>query len=162
MTTEKNARTVGHIKTRIELFEQMPMINNGWTYFLDDLKFMLKEYDDVLLKWCDETKELRDRLAQVQREHTELCEQAQEKTDEDFAVVREAAERYKSELTALKAKLDVAVEALNEIAKSGYGLQGLIEDKASDDEIANYWATECQARQAIAHKTITRLKGGDK
>jgi len=35
-------------KAKVEAFSKQSIINNGWTYFLDDLKTMLDEYDQAI------------------------------------------------------------------------------------------------------------------
>lgn len=49
------------------------------------------------------------------------------------------------------------VEALRAITAPGYGLQGLLEDGASDAEVAEYWCKKAQRQQAIARAALAAL-----
>lgn len=54
--------------------------------------------------------------------------------------------------------LEKAKQALIDISKQGYGLQGLLEDSAPQSEIADYWALETSMRIQKAHVTIKELR----
>lgn len=50
------------------------------------------------------------------------------------------------------------VEALRRIAAPGHGLQGLLEDGASDAEIAEYWSKQALRFQSIAREALSALE----
>ena len=57
-------------------------------------------------------------------------------------------------IEALEAENARLREALERIAAHGYGLQSLVEDGASDTEIADYWMSEVGRRRHIARAAL--------
>jgi hypothetical protein len=54
---------------------------------------------------------------------------------------------YDAEIERLRA-------ALQRVAMPGYGLQGLIEDGATDEEQHRYWVDRCGSMRAIARRAL--------
>jgi hypothetical protein len=64
-------------------------------------------------------------------------------------------------ITALERREATAVGALREIAAHRYGLQGLLEDGASEEDIQQYWANLVFQLQSIARSALQAVEGGE-
>ena len=92
---------------------------------------------------------LADRIEELEAENKRLRLEVAHANDTAGAAIERTKE--------LEAKLEKTMEALIKIAGHGYGLQGLLEDGASDSEIADYWMREVGRRQAIAKAILAEL-----
>lgn len=70
------------------------------------------------------------------------------------AEIEELDYTLRQQIAKRDARIVVLRDALKQIARNGYGLQGLIEDGSSDERIAEYWASEANGRTQLARKAL--------
>jgi hypothetical protein len=94
----------------------------------------------------------QEEIERLRKEHENFCEQAQEKTDDDFAVVRDYIEKTKDELTSLRARHEGLRLALQQISKTKYGLE--LTD--TDEYLLEHWSKQALSYEQIARDALAK------
>jgi hypothetical protein len=74
--------------------------------------------------------------------------------DAEIAGLQGAVVTYGNTIRDQHAEIAQLLEALEQIARPGYGLQGLLEDDATDEEICRYWADGVERLKEIASAAL--------
>lgn len=70
------------------------------------------------------------------------------------AEIEELDYSLRQQIAKRDARIVALRDALKQISRRGCGLQGLIEDGASDEKIAEYWANNVHYRIQLAYKAL--------